>query len=379
MESNLQAWMQQYAERFRNPQNLGVMAAAQGATMPGAAPPAQNLAAAAQPGATAAPPAAAPMPGADPMQATESEPIPGDGMDSDSFESHFTKQPAAAQNKQLDDLESRVGSIDKAYLAMAQQLGQRPSTKLSRKEKGMLIMEFGLQLMAQSAGSAHGGDVGGAVGEAGLNTMKSYRNQKAGKQQQAGQWDADQINLRAARNKEVDATTKDFRTEQRDQHREDMDQQRLENDDRRLDQTDQRLEDLESYRDRSMDDRENRTSNLNADGPGGSGGKPTAAIQNIEYLVKHGTSREVATRIVHKQIKDPKKAFEEIYKSARSRFANESDARAEARRIVEVLYGEGSIESALDPVVKPGNVQRKKSKSGRPMISRDGKTWEYED
>lgn len=373
METNLQAWMQQYADRFRAP-NLAAAGAAQatgmqpgnsGAPALGNPQPAQNL-------ATAAAPAATPE--------SQTEAIPGDGMDDDSFQSHFMRQPEKEQASQIDELEQKVGSIDRAYQQMSQQLGQRPSTKLSRKEKGMLIMEFGLQLMSQSAAGAHGGDFGGAVGDAGLNTLKSYRNQKAGKQKQADQWDQDQINLRAAHNKEVGQATTEFRTEQRDQHREDMDQKRLDNEQRRLDQTDTRLKDLETYRDRQMDDREERTDRNLGAGTSGSGGKPTAAIQNIEYLVKNGMTRERATAIVHRQEKDPRKAYEDIYKSARQRYAKEGDAREEAKRITEVLYGPGALDKAQSPLIPEEGVQRRKSKKGEPMVSRDGgKTWDYED
>jgi hypothetical protein len=345
MESNLQAWMQQYADRFRNPQNL---VAQQPPAM--GAQPQQNLTAQAAPAmaAPAAAPTAPAAPAAPGMPNGVTEDPAGDGMDADSFESHFKKQPAEEQDKQ------QVGSIDRAYGEMSKQLGQRPTTKLSRKEKGMLIMEFGLQLMSQSAAARHGGDLGGAVGDAGLNTMKSYQGLKAGKQAEGQQWDADQVNLRASRNKEVTAATKDYRVGQREERLDKVAETRAENEERRLGQTDERLRNLETYRDRQMDDREKRTEGLldeTGDSGGGKGGKPTAAIQNIEYLVKNGMSRETATRVVHKQIKDPKKAFEEIYKSARQRYANESDAKAEANRVVEILYGEGAVESAQEPLI----------------------------
>lgn len=366
METNLQAWMQQYAARFRQPQtNLTASSSPMG--QPPAQPPAQPM----------QPPAGAPG-----MGAPQTEAIPGDGFGGEggdqSFQALFMSQPKEEQAKQIDELEKRVGSIDRAYDQMVKQMGQRPSTKLSRHEKGMLIMELGLQLMSQSGADKHGGDFGGAVGDAGLATLKSYQGLSGSKKQEAAAWDAGQSNLAAGRAKDVNATRSAFAKEQVDAQQADVSAGRLEETERHNREMEEnagnRLKNLEDWQNTQIE------KGVGAGRPasgGAGGGKPTAAIQNIEYLVKNGMSRETATRIVHRQIKDPRKAYEEIYKSSRSRFANESDAAAEAKRITESLYGEGAIEKAQEPIA---DIKRSKSKSGRPIISKDGgKTWEFED
>lgn len=89
--------------------------------------------------------------------------------------------PKAEKDKQLAQLESQLGDIDKAYDDLAKRMGERPDTKLTREEKGGLLMEFGLSLMSYSAAQRHGQDLGAAVGDAGLDAVQTFKQLKAKK------------------------------------------------------------------------------------------------------------------------------------------------------------------------------------------------------
>lgn len=99
-----------------------------------------------------------------------------------SFQDMWKDMTNDEQTQYVDKLEKTGVDVDAAYDKMQQELGQKPSKDLDRNDKAMLIMEFGLSLMKNSSGAAYGGDIGGAAGEAGLQTLSSYRNMKAGKE-----------------------------------------------------------------------------------------------------------------------------------------------------------------------------------------------------
>ena len=121
------------------------------------------------------------------------------------FRDAFQQAPEEVQEANLTKLEEtlRQGNktIDEAYDEMQKQLGEKPDTNLSRKEKGMLIMEFGLNLMANSSGSRYGEDLGGALGASGLQTIQSYRGQKQEKQARADQYEQSRLAIEADRAK----------------------------------------------------------------------------------------------------------------------------------------------------------------------------------
>lgn len=76
-------------------------------------------------------------------------------------------------DKLQDHLNSANESIDTAYQTMMKQLGGRPDMSLSKSEKGMLLMEFGLHMMANSSGRAYGRDTGAAAGAAGASAVQT--------------------------------------------------------------------------------------------------------------------------------------------------------------------------------------------------------------
>jgi len=149
--------------------------------------------------ALAAPALAAPMSPGPREQMGPPQPSATPGR---SFKDLWDETPKPEKRKFADDLETSLKrgnqTIDKAYDEMIQQLGTRPSGKLSREDKGMLLMEFGLSLMANSARGRQGNDLGGAIGASGLQTLGSY--QKMTKGRQAG-YDAQVSEIQGERSK----------------------------------------------------------------------------------------------------------------------------------------------------------------------------------
>lgn len=117
-----------------------------------------------------------------------------------SFGKLWEDMPAEARTQQVDDFEDSLkqgnSSIDQAYDELTRQLGQRPDGKLSREDKGRLLMEFGLNLMANSARGAYGNDLGGATGAAALKVFEGNRSRLEGKQ---SQWDKQRGDIEARR------------------------------------------------------------------------------------------------------------------------------------------------------------------------------------
>lgn len=160
-----------------------------GPPAPGGAPPGP------QPGA---------QPGAAPGAASKPGAASGGGT---SFRDIWNAQDKTTRQQYLDKLQDHLKaaneSIDGAYNTMMQQLGGRPDTSLSKSEKGMLLMEFGMRMMEHSSGRAgFGRDTGAAMGAAGVETLQSARGlqaQKLGRQQY---YDKLQQQLEIARGRE---------------------------------------------------------------------------------------------------------------------------------------------------------------------------------
>lgn len=131
-----------------------------------------------QPSALGGPPQQAPAPGQPGPPAA-----PGGGGGS-SFQSKWTDSSQEEKQQATDDLEKQLKAgnqtIDSAYDNMVKQLGERPADdhKLSREDKGMLLMEFGLSLMQNSSSQGFGEDVGGAIGASGLSALQGHRERR---------------------------------------------------------------------------------------------------------------------------------------------------------------------------------------------------------
>lgn len=108
-----------------------------------------------------------------------------------SFRDLWQKQSAAQRKEYIDKLQGHLDAtnqtINSAYDKMMQQLGGRPSTDISKQDKGMLLMEFGMHMMANSRGQQQGGagglgtNLGANIGQSGLETLQSAKGLKAQK------------------------------------------------------------------------------------------------------------------------------------------------------------------------------------------------------
>lgn len=214
--SALQQYTQQYGERLRS------MLAPAAPVSPNAVidtSPVLGRPGGPQPPPPATPRGAAPMGSALEAQAPppapemmEEEPPAKKGT---SVRDLFGGMPKEEQVKQADELEeilSRGGkTIDSAYDELIKQMGTRPDEKLSREEKSMLMIEFGLNLMANSSGNAYGQDLAGAAGAAGLSTLGSYRATKGAR---ARKYDENRSALEVGRAKDKLDLSKTAATEQ---------------------------------------------------------------------------------------------------------------------------------------------------------------------
>lgn len=104
---------------------------------------------------------------------------------------------AAATNEEIDkgidvveqQLEESGSSIDEAYGKVT---GGPPDTRLSRREKGQLLMEFGLRMLAYSGQE---GAEFEAIGRAGIETMGSARAMKEAKRRQPIEEQREQLEM----------------------------------------------------------------------------------------------------------------------------------------------------------------------------------------
>lgn len=89
------------------------------------------------------------------------------------------KAPPKEKEKAVKKLEQQGVDISKAYADLMQRMGEKPDTSLSKSDKGMLLMEFGLHMLANSGRM----DTGSNIGMSGLNVLNSFHQMKFGKQQ----------------------------------------------------------------------------------------------------------------------------------------------------------------------------------------------------
>lgn len=107
----------------------------------------------------------------------------------------FGDLPESEQNAQLEQLDAALKkgnqSIDSAYDELMKQMGTRPDDGITRREKGLVLIEFGLNMMANSSRP-----VGEAVGLSGQQAAKSYDQAKYG---EGRAWDQKRSALEDAR------------------------------------------------------------------------------------------------------------------------------------------------------------------------------------
>lgn len=163
----------------------------------------------------------------------EQGPVPRVAARGASFRDKWQEMPKEEQKKFADDLEAQLEkgnkTIDSAYDDLVKQLGAPPEEgKLSREEKGMLLMEFGLALMANSSAQRYGTDLGGAIGASGLQALQGHRQRRAAARERYDERRHDlEKNRAAAKARLAEQSALEARAEARDQRRQERENQQI--------------------------------------------------------------------------------------------------------------------------------------------------------
>lgn len=132
---------------------------------------------------------------------------PSQGKGGLSFRDLWNQQSKDDREKYVQQLQDHLKqadqTIDSAYQQMMDKMGARPSKDLSKDQKGMLLMEFGMRMMEHSR-SQYGqtNETGGAIGQAGTETLQSAKGMMANNQSQQQRYDQMQEQLTIAQGKE---------------------------------------------------------------------------------------------------------------------------------------------------------------------------------
>lgn len=124
-----------------------------------------------------------------------------------SFRQLFQQQPKDDREKYVKQLQAHLKqadqTIDSAYKQMMDKLGGKPDPSLTKQDKGMLLMEFGMRMMEHSR-SQYGqtNETGAAFGQAGTETIQSAKGMIAAKQANQQRYDQMQQQLTIAQGKE---------------------------------------------------------------------------------------------------------------------------------------------------------------------------------
>lgn len=97
----------------------------------------------------------------------------------DSFKTMVDDMPDEQVDAAIDAMEQSGVNIDEEHAKVTGDTGEEgeKGKKMSRREKGLILMEFGLNLMAQSGTGE--GTIGGDIGKAGLAAFTGYRGREA--------------------------------------------------------------------------------------------------------------------------------------------------------------------------------------------------------
>lgn len=140
--------------------------------------------------------------------------IAGGGQRGTSFRAMWDgleKEEREARTQELEEaLNKGKQTINSAYDELIKQMGTRPDGNLSKEEKAMAILEFGLALMKNSSAQAYGPDLGGAIGDAGLTAVQGMRQRRETRQKQ---YDDDIRGIEAARARDLSALGSDLARE----------------------------------------------------------------------------------------------------------------------------------------------------------------------
>lgn len=169
-----------------------------------AAPQGQGPGSAAPQGQTPAGPPQSALAGAKGAQAPAAADSGGQG---DSFRDLFKGQSKDTREKYVQQLQDHLKqadkTIDSAYSDMMDKMGGRPDKSLSKEQKGMLLMEFGMRMMEHSRPQyGQTNSTAGAIGQAGTETLQSAKGMQAVNAGQQQRYDQMQQQLTIAQGKE---------------------------------------------------------------------------------------------------------------------------------------------------------------------------------
>ena len=264
--------------------------------------------------------------------------------------------PEDKLNHWMDWSEKQRGKINEQYDKMRDAVPGLPE-KLSRKEKFGLLMEFGLQLMRNSASDRYGGDIASAFGTSAHDTARGFQNLRAG--QAAGrQRTLDDIERRRQADlKSMPDPLEMARTSA------EIDERDARAVNLRAGNAKEDILDTEGglYRIRG-DELEQLTDPVSGKplrGRGGSrligGGRDsrTAQEKNVEFMTQNGIPREKAMEIVFKLGNDPSKAAAALYNVMKRQYSDDAEAREATSAMIDFIYGPGAIQRSQEPAIRP--------------------------
>lgn len=255
----------------------------------------------------------------------------------------------SSQRKYMDWWEQQHGAINERYAQLQQELGRRPDAdgNLSRKEQFRMLMEFGIELMARSGRGEQG-----AGGVAFANAMGNAQGRQEAK---VAEYDARAGMIDKARREDLKGIGS-YGDAMKGQSAMDQDAAQIEEARARTKAVNRRKPEIISADQGTFDyDPETQKTtpitgidgkpltNLQVGRRGGSAAgrdSRTANQKNIDDLVDRGVPEQLALDIVYRRIRDPQKAWADIYRDRRRQYASEAEAKQEADDIMARFYGD---------------------------------------
>lgn len=274
----------------------------------------------------------------------------------------------------LDWWENQYGAINKKYESVLQELGKRPDPrrKPNREEMFDMLLEFGLNMIANSRsnnlGTSVANSIGGAVaGHVGRRGQEQAKH--AGMVRQT-------IDDRAAELKGIgnygEALKGQAEMDMRGAEQTMRNEQTLEAQTRRKKLEGEAPETMDTdvgtaqwdaetktWKRATMDGQNITRKTVQGSGRGSGGGRDTRVAEQKRYdhLISLNVDPEVALRLAYRQKSgDPQKDHIAIYKEVlKTSFGNEDKAREAADSYVDFEYGEGWRKKKSEPLMPADN------------------------
>lgn len=264
-----------------------------------------------------------------------------------SFSDVMNAMKPKSQAKYMDWWEQQYGSINEKWNEVQRQIGKRPDpdAQLSRKEQFRMLMEFGIELM-RGAGR-------GEPGAGGQALAQSYGMARQRKEMDTADYDARAAAAQKGRAEEL-KTIGTYGDALKGQSDIDQNAVQMREAEARMKNANRRKPEIIQADQGTYDyDPETRESTpiTGIDGKpltnkqvGSRGGVArdtrTAQTKNIDDLVARGVPEQLAIDLVTKRIRDPRKAWQDLYRDRRRQYASDREAKEEADRVIGELYGD---------------------------------------